>query len=161
MRTNLYWVETGVEGRLATMARPRAGDWLEDEMRGLKAAGVDVVVSVLTPDEVGELGLEGEEAACGTAGLRFRSFPITDRQVPPDELPTLEFFRALQTELRSGRSIAIHCRMGIGRASLVAASVLRLLGVGGEEALARISRARGLPVPDTEEQRQWITSLAL
>lgn len=59
-------------------------------------------------------------------------------------------------ELVAGRSIAIHCRAGIGRASLVAAAVLRMLGVSGEEALARISASRGLAVPDTEAQRQWV-----
>ncbi|MDP1919947.1 MAG: hypothetical protein Q8L14_27115 [Myxococcales bacterium] len=156
MRTNLYWVETGAAGRLATMARPRAGDWLEDEMRGLKTAGIDVVVSLLTHDEVSELGLEGEPQACEQVGLRFRSFPIPDRELPPSTIATKTFIAALQTELVSGSSIAIHCRMGIGRASLVAASVLRMQGIDGTDALARIAAARGLPVPDTDEQRQWV-----
>jgi protein-tyrosine phosphatase len=160
MRTNLYWVETGVGGRLATMARPRAGDWLEDELRGLKAVGIDVVVSLLTGSEVAELGLERERETCEAAGLRFFAFPIEDRQVPPNDTSTLELVRALHSELVGGRSVAIHCRMGIGRASLIAASVLRLLGVGGEEALRKISTARGLKVPDTDQQRQWILDLA-
>ncbi len=64
MKTDLYWVETGSTGRLATMARPRAGDWLEDEMRGLRAMHVDVIVSLLTDDEVSELALGAEAQAC-------------------------------------------------------------------------------------------------
>lgn len=160
MRTNLYWVETGVGGRLATMARPRAGDWLEAELRGLKAAGIDVVVSLLTGGEIAELGLEREQSTCEAVGLSFFSFPIDDRQVPPNDASTHAFIRALHSEVVRGRSVAIHCRMGIGRASLIAASLLRLLGLEGEEALRRISTARGLPVPDTNEQRQWIFDLA-
>lgn len=161
MRTNLYWLETGGVGRLATMARPRAGDWLEDEMSGLKAAGIDVVVSLLTAAEITELGLEGEQAACEAAGLKFRSLPISDRDVPPSEASAIELITELHAELVAGRGIAVHCRMGIGRASVIAAGVLRLLGVEGEEALRRIAAARGLQVPDTDQQRQWLLDLKL
>jgi protein-tyrosine phosphatase len=157
MRSNLYWVEAGTAGRLATMARPRAGDWLEDEMKNLKAEGIDVVVSLLTRPEVIELGLECEAEACAAAGLQFRSLPIPDREVPPLDANTRAFLNALHFDLRDGRSVAIHCRMGIGRASLVAASVLRIGGVRGDEALTRIAAARGLPVPDTDQQRHWVT----
>ncbi len=34
-------------GRLAIATRPRGGDWLEDEARGLRAAGLDAGVSCL------------------------------------------------------------------------------------------------------------------
>lgn len=161
MRANLYWVETGVQGRLATMARPRAGDWLLDELRGLRVAGVDVVVSLLTLSEIVELGLEAELSACEAAGLRFCSFPIPDRQVPSPDAAATDLFRAIQADLVAGRSVAVHCRMGIGRASLVAAAVLRLLGLPGDEAFSRVQAARGLPVPDTDEQRQWLMALPL
>lgn len=82
MKSNLYWVETGAPGRLAIMARPRAGDWLVDEMRALRTAGVDLVVSLLTDEAVRELGLEEEQGACEIVGLAFSSFPIPDRDVP-------------------------------------------------------------------------------
>lgn len=158
MKTNLYWIESGTCGRLATMARPRAGDWLEDEVRNLKTAGIHTVVSLLEDSEVAELGLEHERTTCEAAGLAFRSFPIGDRDVPAPDQHTRDFIRALRDELLPGRSIAIHCRIGIGRASVMAAAVLRLLGVTAEDALARIAAARGLPVPDTEEQRAWVGS---
>jgi hypothetical protein len=45
---------------MAIMARPRAGDWLESEVDEWKAAGIDVVVSLLERDEVVELGLQRE-----------------------------------------------------------------------------------------------------
>ena len=55
-----------------------------------------------------------------------------------------------------GRSIAIHCRAGIGRSSLVAASVLICLGTRPGEALRLIGNARGVPVPATDDQRDWV-----
>ncbi|MCY1080228.1 phosphatase domain-containing putative toxin [Archangium lansingense] len=161
MHTPIYWVETGVAGRLGIMARPRAGDWLADEVQGLRDSGVDGLVSLLTPEEEAELGLQGEHQACENAGLRFLSLPIADRGVPPRDAATLGFLRQVRDEVRAGSSIAVHCRMGIGRSSLVAASVLALLGVNPDEALQRLATARGLPVPDTEEQRQWVLHLPL
>ncbi len=56
--------------------------------------------------------------------------------------------------------MVIHCRQGIGRASLMAACVLLLHGAGADEAFKRIEEARGRPVPDTPEQRAWVARLA-
>jgi hypothetical protein len=58
--SRLFWTEPGGVGRMAIMARPRAGDWLESEVDEWKAAGIDVVVSLLERDEVVELGLQRE-----------------------------------------------------------------------------------------------------
>lgn len=54
-----------------------------------------------------------------------------------------------------GRTIVVHGRQGIGRASLVLALVLMSLGLDVDVALAAIKTARGLDVPETEEQRRW------
>jgi protein-tyrosine phosphatase len=160
MRTSQHWVETGERGRMAIMSRPRAGDWLEDEVAGLRDAGVQVVVSLLTDEEVLELGLEQEEALCRGAGLSFLRLPIPDREVPPLDPATAHFVGDLRDALVAGASVVIHCRMGIGRSSLIAAAALVLLGVDADEAFARLSAARGLAVPDTEAQRAWVTSFA-
>ena len=45
-------------GRLSTMARPRGGDWLADEMAALRRRGVDVLVCALTdPELAAQVGL--------------------------------------------------------------------------------------------------------
>ncbi len=54
----------------------------------------------------------------------------------------------------------LHCRMGIGRSALVAASLLVVLGMPATATWARIEQARGCPVPDTPEQRAWVEQLA-
>ncbi len=135
------------------MARPRSGDWLEDEIDHWKRSGVDIVVSLLELDEVEDLGLGEEAALCRLKGIEFRTFPIPDRGVPADE----EAFSRFIDELAKTRAaIAIHCRAGIGRSSLVAGTTLIARGMPAEDALSRISDARGLPVPDTDDQRAWI-----
>ena len=47
MSPDLYWIVGPWRGRLAIAARPRGGDWLDDELSGWRQAGIDVVVSLL------------------------------------------------------------------------------------------------------------------
>jgi len=159
MRAELYWISDVPEGRLAIMPRPRSGDWLADEIASSRQAGLDVVVSLLPPDEVAELGLEAEPELCRVAGLLFVSFPIPDRGVPCSRLAFEKFVARLDGQLRVGKAVGIHCRIGVGRSALVAARLLALQGQKPEEAFEVIGRCRGQRVPDTEDQVQWVESL--
>ena len=155
--SRLHWIET--PGRLAIMARPRADDWLEADVAQWRASGVDQVVSLLEREEVAELGLQRESELCRARGIEFVSFPIPDRGVPDIRL-TLGIARSIADGMAGGRSIAIHCRAGIGRSSVIAACAMICSGVEANEALALIRAARGVIVPDTEEQRDWIIAFA-
>jgi protein-tyrosine phosphatase len=156
MRTDLYWIEGTWPGRLAIMPRPRGGDWLEDEVLSWQRSAIGVVLSLLTHDEIAELNLTGEEESCRRVGIQFLSFPIDDREVPASKSTVASLMTTLAENLRSGKNVAIHCRQGIGRAALMAACLLVALGVDPEAAIQRVSAARGCPVPETPEQRQWI-----
>jgi protein-tyrosine phosphatase len=155
----LYWIERTKPGRIAIMARPRAGDWLADELARWCAEGVDTVVSLLEAEEVVELGLEDEMESCIAAGMTFRTFPIPDRGVPTPQ-SAVALARELAVELDAGHAIAIHCRAGIGRSSVIAALVLIVSGEPPAEVFDRISTARRLEVPDTSAQREWVLSVA-
>lgn len=145
---------------LAIMPRPRAGDWLEDEISHWQRRGVQVVISMLEPAEVAELGLQDEALLCAKQGIDFLSFPIPDRGVPPKPALLDDFLTPLVARLKAGDSIAVHCRAGIGRSALVAACLLSRAGVAFERIFPAISRARGLAVPDTQEQEQWTQTFA-
>jgi protein-tyrosine phosphatase len=153
---SICWIEGLASGRLAIAARPRGGEWLADEMTRWRAAGVDRVVSLLTADEGADLELANEAAACKIAGLDFDSHPISDRGLPENAESFAQLVNQVVTELHSGQSVLVHCRMGIGRSSLVAACVLGRLGTADEDYFDRIRRARGFDVPDTAEQAAWV-----
>jgi len=159
MTSTLYWIPVSASGRLALVPRPRGGDWLEDEIAEWKRQGVDVVVSLLTNEELIELGLVAEEELIMSAGLQFFSLPILDRGIPEDGEATYQLTRDLAEQLTGGQTIAIHCRQSIGRAGLVAASVLVELGMRPQLAIDRISASRGLPIPETSSQLDWILGL--
>ena len=103
------------------------------------------MVSLLTPAEEAELDLVREEAACRKHGMEFLSLPIPDRGVPATA-PSLDHLLALViANLGSGKAVVIHCRQGIGRSALVAASALVSTGEDVTGAFARVERARGRP----------------
>ena len=160
MRTELYWIEGPWRGRLAIMPRPRGGDWLEDEIQSWRRSGVDVVVSLLTREEQTELNLRDEESLCRANSIEFVSFPIVDRSVPSSAEAFSEQVIKLAEQLANGQNIAVHCRQGIGRAALVAICLLTGSGMGPTAAIERVGAARGCVVPETPEQRQWITDFA-
>jgi protein-tyrosine phosphatase len=159
MRPRLYTVPRAGAGRLSIMARPRGGDWLAEELHGLRRLGVDVLVCALTTAEQIELGLAEEAIACATTGLAFVAVPIPDRGVP-EEQTLRPVLGQLHAALASGRHVVIHCRAGIGRASLVAGALLVGEGLAPEQVWQRLAAARGLPVPDTDQQRQWLQRFA-
>jgi protein-tyrosine phosphatase len=156
MNPKLYWIKGPWPGKLAISARPRGGDWLEDEISGWRTAGVDVVLSLLTPQENKELELGTEADLAQAGGLRFLSLPVEDRGVPSSWDDAFRAVEKVGEMLRQGRNVAVHCRQGIGRSGMIAAAVLVKHGKTPDDALKLISDVRGVPVPETPEQREWV-----
>ncbi|GAA3438300.1 protein-tyrosine phosphatase family protein [Kutzneria kofuensis] len=149
----IYTVDLPGPGRLSTMAKPRLGD-----LPTLRAAGVDILVCALTDEDFADAGLTDEPKAAVAAGLEFVHLPIPDWTVP-DRDQILPVLRDLAARLDAGAGIVTHCWAGIGRSSLLAASIMVLRGLEPDDAWARITKARGYPVPDTEQQREWVRTL--
>lgn len=141
-------------------ARPRGGDWLEDEVAGWRAAGLDAVVSLLEGDEAAQLGLEDEREVAELKGLEFFSFPIPDRGIPASTKHALRFLTEVTTALEAGKNVAVHCRQGVGGSGMLAAASLMTSGMGAREAVDVVSKARGIAVPETSGQLGWLKDLA-
>lgn len=155
MSVKIYWIQHNI----GTMARPRGHEWLEDEIISLKKQRVQVVVSLLETPEIAELGLRQEQVLCEKHGISCLHFPIPDRGLPAKGMQTNTFIRSLADKAVAGQIIAVHCRMGIGRASIIAGSILVLAGHRPNDVISTITKARGLYVPDTPEQIQWLQNI--
>ncbi len=138
------------------MGRPRAGDWADEEFSSLAAAGLTTIVSLLEDHEAFELGLAEEARLCQANELAFVSFPIPDRGVPSNVGAFAELILGIHSRCTSGESVVVHCRAGIGRSGVVAAGVLVAGGTSVEEAFRIVSIARGIDVPDTPGQAEWL-----
>jgi hypothetical protein len=61
--------------------------------------------------------------------------------------------------LEEGKNVAVHCRQGVGRSGLIAAGALMSSGIATEEAIDLVGIARGLTVPETPDQLEWLRHL--
>lgn len=163
MISEVYWINEEVIGEklLGTMARPRGNDWLIDEIRSLKNGNVDTLISLLDSSEEYELGLSKEREICKEMNIEFINFPIKDVSVPQNESAFIELVNKLSLQVKDENRIVMHCRMGIGRASMLAAAIMIKLGMKEEIVFDKISEYRKLKVPDTEEQKKWILQLGI
>jgi len=131
----IYWLNQS----LGIGPRPRSADDVSE---------VDLVVSLLTEGEFEELGL---------GWLQSVRLPIEDRGVPPDRAAVVEVVRMVRERLAQGGRVLVHCRAGIGRSGLIAGCVMAELGMRPAAAiLEQLSAARGVEVPDTPEQAEWL-----
>jgi protein-tyrosine phosphatase len=160
MQAKVFWVTGSWPGKLGIVLRPRGGDWLGDETRAWREAGIDILVSLLEPDEEAQLELEGEAAAAATSGVEFRPFPIPDRGVPSSRECVAQLASGIVDALEAGKNVAVHCRQGIGRSAMIVGSFLVAGGNDVNAALKAIEDSRGLEVPETDEQRQWLRDFA-
>lgn len=160
MTPEVYWIRDIEPFRLAIMARPRGGEWLEEEILGWKRLGIGTVASLLYKDETDELDIADESYLCSAHGMEFKSFPIRDRGVPESPAAFFDFVDELTSRVREGVAVAVHCRAGIGRSGLTVGSVLLRLGVPAPNVFSLVSMARGLIVPDTAEQIEWFQSMS-
>ena len=156
MWADIHWVSCPWQGKLCIGPRPRGDDWLDDDIARLRSEGIDAILSLLTAEEGKNLGLLNEGSVAKTHGITFISFPIPDMQVPSSSEAVSHVVDTITSELSSGRNVFIHCRQGIGRTGLIAACLLLKSGWTPQKAMEHLSAARGLPVPETEEQRRWI-----
>jgi hypothetical protein len=156
----VFWINPGANGRLAIVPRPSGNERLAEDLAALRRDGIDILISLLMPSEAAELGLSREQELCAQTGIEFRSFPIPDRGVPASHRQFQELADALATERLHGKNIGAHCRACIGRSSLLIAAVLCVEGLSPERAFGLISKGRGLQVPDTPEQAEWLSGFA-
>ncbi len=156
--TTVYWVPRSGTGKLGLMPRPEGGRQLQADLKGLREQGVDILLSALTDWEMEELDLDQQHICCNAVGIEFWRFSIFDRSIPTLDL-ALELLNRVKAELDKGRSVVVHCRLGIGRSGILAAGALILEGERPAVAINRVSRARELQIPDTVEQATWLYDL--
>ncbi len=127
------------------------GPGLAESLAQLRHAGAHAVVSMTPSDELAKLEVAALPEVVARAGMRWFHCPVED-----DEAPGPAFEQAwaanrdavLAIMSRQG-GIAIHCRGGSGRTGVMAALILRELGMDGAraDALVKGLRPNALTLP--------------
>ena len=166
LQAEMFKVATMGNGFLAMMACPTLDPQAPASIRNIARLGIRQVVSLLEPSEARNLGLEAERLEVKAHAMEFISLPIPDMGVPPSVEDFSQVAQMLFTQVNAGINTLVHCRAGIGRSGLMCAGVL--LHVPGErgkafsvdEAFDYVSRQRGIRVPETGEQHEWLAANA-
>ncbi|NNE52897.1 MAG: protein tyrosine phosphatase [Sulfitobacter sp.] len=158
MSPPVYRVAADLPGSLWIMPHPPADD-LPGAISAYATEGIEHIISLLEAEEARALGLSREEMLCSARGITFQSHPIPDFALPQE--PAFgALIWSLSNALSAGEAIAVHCRAGVGRSGMVAACTLIARGLSGETALQRVSEARGVSVPDTVAQRDFVLNFS-
>jgi protein-tyrosine phosphatase len=160
MACTIFAIELPGKAKLGIMAKPRGGDWLDAEIESVSSQRFQIVVSLLEDSEVKQFELDQEAEACSKKGLEFVHLPIRDMTAPPLSKEVLDTLGSLRQKWGAGKAVVVHCKMAYGRAPTIAAALMISEGCSVEEAVHKLSQARGTPVPETNEQRSWLSDFS-
>ena len=142
--------------------RPIMRDLAQDLAR-LHGLGIRQLVCLLNDAELRSLGIKqkyGEEVA--KAGIEFVHYPIVEGAGAQDHVGTMEAAHLVvvgaASVLQRGESAVLHCRGGVGRAGMMAACLLLLMGEAKspQEAIALIRKRRCKQAVETRRQEDFV-----
>ena len=135
------------------------GEALPDALNRLKDTGASTLVTLLSNEELDQLGVSDLGTVATDLGLHWAQLPIEDDCAP--EAPFEQAFTiqgdALLQRLTAGETLVIHCRGGTGRTGLMAAILLLNAGMDGAEVRSRIQSVRPKALT-IETQLAWLKS---
>jgi protein-tyrosine phosphatase len=132
-------------GRLAPAA---------EDVASLQAAGVARVLTLTPLEELVHLGAGDLPKAAQEAGVAYHLLPIEDYGIgEPAEVE--EALRFVDAGLAADEGVLVHCRAGIGRSGMIAATVLVRAGVPAEEAI-RTVRSHRPGAMETAAQERFV-----
>ncbi len=142
----------GVAGCLLLSAFPESTAILDR----YAAAGAGLVLSLTTTQEMTALGMPPDLLArtCRERGMAWRHMEIADMGVAGSA--ALETWREIAPLahglIDAGSTVAIHCRMGLGRTGTLAGLLLIERGMAPHEAIAAIRQARPGSIETARQQ---------
>lgn len=121
----------------------------------------DVLVSLLSDEELATLGIADLDDAVAVHGIEHHRLPVRDGSVPePEQLAdVLAMVDTLRDRLLAGRIVVLHCRVGHGRSGMLAALLVASLWALPVEAIARVRRAQPRAV-ETVQQEHYVFDAA-
>ncbi len=121
----------------------------------------DVLVSLLSDEELEELGIANLSEAVAVHGIVHKRLPVRDGSVPGPErqAEVLDLMDQLRERLLAGGTVVTHCRAGQGRAGMLASLVVASLWELPGDAIARVRRARPRAV-ETVQQEHYVFDTA-
>ena len=148
-----------VGGVLLLSEMPGSERPLDEWLAGAEARQTDLIVNLAEEEELANISPEYLAYMGVNGGIEITTFPIPDYSVPVDMVSFHELIAEVTQRLWSGECVIVHCRAGIGRSGLFAASLLTSLNISFSEVLQRVQSAGGKF--ETEAQRLFLQEYRL
>jgi protein-tyrosine phosphatase len=162
-RLRVDWIEHDFikPGALGMTILPGRKDYsrsIDDDIQQIKAAGVDVIIPLITDDEFHHFGADELLEEYDKNGFLVYRLPIMDQLISSeDEMRDLVYF--IDEQLNAGKKIMVHCVGGLGRSGMAAASYLKFKGLDAMEAIDVIRDTRGPRAVETKIQEDFVQKI--
>lgn len=121
----------------------------------LKRLGTTLIVPLIEEHEYTLLDIGDYLAHAEAQGIEVMACPIPDISIPHDLQAFGALMRAMTEALQQGERVVVHCRGGLGRAGLTAASLLVRSGMERAQAVALVREVRPGAI-ETDEQEAFV-----
>ena len=162
---SITWLPIGRESKLFGLSHcpgknfnPRMRlNTLEKDGEFIKSNGVKVIVSLLTDQEIKNLGIKNFDSIWTQLDIEHIKFPIRDLSSPnKSQLSDFDgLIKTIVSYVHQYKPVLIHCNAGLGRSGLVAAVVCKELKIPNVIDFVRSYRKGTI---ETEEQEIFINN---
>ncbi len=130
---------------------------ISDDLGVLKENSIQTIVSLLSLEELEQLGLSSLFAKIKRFGFEHIHFSIKDRSIPRNKVEFEKLISYLIEKISAGHIVFIHCNAGLGRSGLLAALICKSMNVSLDP-IEYVRKFRKGSV-ETIEQENMIKSL--
>jgi len=128
---------------------------LDEDIKEIKKQGIDVIIPLLTKDEMESYGVPDLIETYRRNNLEVLHLPIVDQKIPGrEELRKLLLY--IDKAFSEGKNILLHCVGGLGRSGLVAACYLKHIGFNSAQAINFVREIRSPRAIETKIQEDFV-----
>tara|TARA_B110000261_G_C13029075_1_gene335472 strand:+ start:365 stop:883 length:519 start_codon:yes stop_codon:yes gene_type:complete len=140
-------------GNLILSSCPGIGKNLLNDIETIKELKIDTLFTLIDDTELNDLGGKGLSQLLKINHIKWLQLPITNFSIPEKKQKEvlINIIEELIDDLINNRNILIHCMAGLGRSGMIAATILKKIGINAQLSISTIRSARPGAIETTSQ----------